>query len=158
MWSGAWNCASLNDSRSGSWRKRRSLQPSIESLSFRSGMSILTDSASSAVFRDGHIIIAMDSGAKIRFPVAENPRLTTGTAEQLSRIEISAFDVHWADLEEDLSFRGLLGGGLWTASESRTTQSSEQPLTVSFLTLPDSMSCDSQNQRARSVAVAHSNR
>jgi hypothetical protein len=73
-------------------------------------MSILTDSARSAVFRDGQIIIAMESGTEIRFPVAENPRLAPGTAEQLSRIEISPYGIHWPDLDEDLSFRGLLRG------------------------------------------------
>jgi len=73
-------------------------------------MSILTDSALSAVFRDGQIVIAMASGAEIRFPVADNPRLARGTVEQLSRIEVSPFGVHWPDLDEDLSFRGLLAG------------------------------------------------
>ncbi|HXP62381.1 MAG TPA: DUF2442 domain-containing protein [Dongiaceae bacterium] len=73
-------------------------------------MSILTDSARSAVFRDRQIIIAMESGAEIRFPVGENPRLATGTAEQLSRIEISPYGLHWPDLDEDLSFRGLARG------------------------------------------------
>ena len=73
-------------------------------------MSTLTDSARSAVFRDGQIIIAMESGAEIRFSVAQNPRLAHGTAEQLSRIEISPFGIHWPDLDEDLSFRGLLRG------------------------------------------------
>jgi len=73
-------------------------------------MSTLTDSARSAVFRDGQIIIAMESGAEIRFPVAQNPRLAHGTAEQLGRIEISPFGIHWPDLDEDLSFRGLLRG------------------------------------------------
>jgi hypothetical protein len=73
-------------------------------------MSILTDSARSAVFQDGQIIIAMESGAEIRFPVAENPRLAQGTAEQLSRMEISPYGIHWPDLDEDLSFRGLLSG------------------------------------------------
>ena len=73
-------------------------------------MSTLTDSARSALFRDGQIIIAMESGTKIRFPVAQNPRLAHGTAEQLSRIEISPFGIHWPDLDEDLSFRGLLRG------------------------------------------------
>lgn len=73
-------------------------------------MSILTDSARSAVFRDGQIVIAMESGAEIRFPVAENPRLACGTAQQLSRIEISPYGIHWPDLDEDLSFRGLLRG------------------------------------------------
>jgi hypothetical protein len=73
-------------------------------------MSTLTDRALSAVFRDGQIIIAMGSGTEIRFPVAQNPRLAHGTADQLSRIEISPFGIHWPDLDEDLSFRGLLKG------------------------------------------------
>jgi hypothetical protein len=73
-------------------------------------MNILTDSARSAVFRDGQIIISMESGTEIRFPVAENPRLACGTAEQLNHIELSPLGVHWPDLDEDLSFRGLLAG------------------------------------------------
>lgn len=73
-------------------------------------MSILTDRARSAVFHDGQIIVAMESGAEIRFPVSENPRLARGTAEQLSRIEVSPYGIHWPDLDEDLSFRGLLKG------------------------------------------------
>jgi hypothetical protein len=73
-------------------------------------MNILTDSARSAVFRDGHIIISMESGTEIRFTVAENPRLARGTAQQLNHIELSPFGVHWPDLDEDLSFRGLLAG------------------------------------------------
>ena len=73
-------------------------------------MSILTDSARSAVLRDGQIIIAMESGTEFRFPVAENPRLAPGTAQQLRRIEISPYGIHWPDLDEDLSFRGLLRG------------------------------------------------
>jgi len=73
-------------------------------------MSILTDSARSAVFRDGQIIIVMKSGTEIRFPVSKNPRLARGTPEQLSRIELSPFGIHWPDLDEDLSFKGLLRG------------------------------------------------
>ena len=71
----------------------------------RSGMSILADSARSAVFRDGQIIIVMESGSEIRFPVAENPRLAHGTAKQ-----ISPYGIHWPDLDEDPSFRALLRG------------------------------------------------
>jgi hypothetical protein len=93
-----------------SWRRQRSLQPSIEGLSFKGGMSVLTDSARSAIFRDGQIIIALESGAEIRFSVAENPRLARGTAEQLSRIELSPYGIHWPELDEELSFRGLLRG------------------------------------------------
>jgi len=76
----------------------------------RSGMSVLTDSARSAVLRDGQIIITLESGSEIRFPVAGNPRLAPGTAEQLSRMEISPYGIHWPELDEDLSFQGLLRG------------------------------------------------
>jgi len=73
-------------------------------------MNTLTDSAKSAVYRDGEIIILMESGDEIRFPVAQNRRLVVGTTEQLSRMELSPFGVHCPDLDEDLSFRGLLAG------------------------------------------------
>jgi len=73
-------------------------------------MSTLTDSAKSAVYRDGEIIILMESGDEIRFPVARNRRLARGTPEQLSHMELSPFGVHWPELDEDLSFRGLLAG------------------------------------------------
>jgi len=52
----------------------------------------------------------MESGIEVKFPVAENPRLAGGTLEQLNRIEISPFGLHWPDLDEDLSFRGILRG------------------------------------------------
>ena len=73
-------------------------------------MSILTDSARSVSFKDGEITVIMESGVQIRFPVAQNPRLARGTPQQLSNIEISPFGIHWPDLDEDLSFRGLVAG------------------------------------------------
>jgi hypothetical protein len=73
-------------------------------------MNILTDKARSATHESGSIVIRMQGGEEIRFPVAENPRLARGTPQQLSNIEISPFGLHWPDLDEDLSFRGLLEG------------------------------------------------
>ena len=73
-------------------------------------MNSLTDRARSAAHVDGWIILRMESGSEIRFPVAENPRLAAGTPEQLHHIEISPFGLHWPDLDEDLSFHGLLEG------------------------------------------------
>ena len=73
-------------------------------------MNTLTDTAVAAVHTNGQIIVRMESGAEIRFPVAANPRLARGTPSQLSRIEISPFGLHWPELDEDLSFRGLLEG------------------------------------------------
>jgi len=73
-------------------------------------MNSLTDIARSAAHVDGWIVIRMACGAEIRFPGAENPRLASGTPQELNHIEISPFGLHWADLEEDLSFHGLLEG------------------------------------------------
>jgi hypothetical protein len=73
-------------------------------------MNTVTDLAQSAVFRDGQIIVAMESGTEIRFPVADNPRLAAGSSNQLNHIELSPFGLHWPELDEDLSFRGLLQG------------------------------------------------
>jgi len=73
-------------------------------------MSTLVDTAKKAFYRDGHILIEMDSGVEIRFPVNRNPRLAKGTPAQLNNIEVSPFGLHWPDLDEDLSFRGLFEG------------------------------------------------
>jgi hypothetical protein len=73
-------------------------------------MNTLTDRACSTAHVDGWIIVRMESGAEIRFPVADNPRLASGTPQQLNHIEISPFGLHWPDLDEDLSFSGLLQG------------------------------------------------
>ena len=73
-------------------------------------MNILTDIAVAAVHKDGQIVVRMESGAEIRFPVAANLRLARGTPRQLNQIEISPFGLHWPELDEDLSFRGLLEG------------------------------------------------
>lgn len=85
-------------------------------------MSTLIDKARSAVFRDGEIVIFMESGAKMQFPVAENPRLSRGTPDQLNNIEISPLGLHWPDLDEDLSLRGIAKGDY---GQSRTRLSSE---------------------------------
>jgi len=59
---------------------------------------------------NGQIVVRMESEVEIRFPVADNPRLARGTPRQLNHIEISPFGLHWPELDEDLSFRGLLEG------------------------------------------------
>ena len=73
-------------------------------------MSTLTDTARTAECVGAEIVIRMESGREIRFPIAGNPRLSRGTPAQLDHIEISPFGIHWPDLDEDLSFRGLLDG------------------------------------------------
>jgi hypothetical protein len=73
-------------------------------------MNTLLDTAKAARYDDGHILIEMHSGVEIRFPVERNPRLAKGSLAQLSRIELSPFGLHWPDLDEDLSLRGLMEG------------------------------------------------
>ncbi len=73
-------------------------------------MNTLVDTAQRASYQDGHIVIQMESGVELRFPVDRNPRLARGTSSQLSNIELSPFGLHWPDLDEDLSLRGLLAG------------------------------------------------
>ncbi len=73
-------------------------------------MSTLIDDIRSARFSQGFIIIEMESGLEIRFPVAGNSRLARGNERQLNNIEVSPYGLHWPDLDEDLSFRGLLQG------------------------------------------------
>jgi hypothetical protein len=73
-------------------------------------MNTLIDTAKKVMYADWHILIQMDSGIEVRFPVEKNPRLSRGTPTQLNNIEISPFGIHWPDLDEDLSFQGLLRG------------------------------------------------
>jgi hypothetical protein len=73
-------------------------------------MNTLTERATFAEYVDGNIVVRMAGGGEIRFPAAQNPRLARGTPQQLNHIEISHFGLHWPDLDEDLSFRGLLAG------------------------------------------------
>ena len=73
-------------------------------------MNTLVDTATKALYSAPHILIQMESGVEVRFPVAKNPRLSKGTPAQLNNIEISPFGIHWPDLDEDLSFEGLLRG------------------------------------------------
>jgi hypothetical protein len=73
-------------------------------------MNTLINTAVAAAHVNGQIVVRMESGAEIRFTVAANPRLARGTHRQLNRIEISPFGLHWPELDEDLSFRGLREG------------------------------------------------
>lgn len=65
-------------------------------------MSTLTDRPVSARHSAGKIQVEMESGLEIAFPVKGNPRLEGKSPEQLGRIEISPFGLHWPDLDEDL--------------------------------------------------------
>ena len=89
-------------------------------------MSILTDSAAWAVYEHGRIKVEMESGVEIRFPVAFNKRLARGTSEQLNNIELSPYGLHWPELDEDLSFNGLIRGDYGQYTGTRTNRCSRQ--------------------------------
>ena len=73
-------------------------------------MSTLIDTPHSAGFRDGFIFVVLQSGAELGFPASANPRLAAATPAQLNNIELSPFGLHWPDLDEDLSIRGIAQG------------------------------------------------
>jgi hypothetical protein len=73
-------------------------------------MNTSVSATATARYEAGQIIVYLSSGVEFRFPVAPNPRLAAGTPRQLNHIEISPYGLHWPDLDEDLSFRGLLAG------------------------------------------------
>ena len=87
-------------------------------------MNTLIDKVHSAIYQDGKILVTMESQVEIRFPVAGNPRLSQGTPEQLNNIEVSPFGLHWPDLDEDLSFRGLFEGDYGQRRACRPERSS----------------------------------
>ena len=73
-------------------------------------MNSLIDSPKSARYAGGRIVIEMTSGEVISFPINVSERLKVGTPEELSEIELSPFGLHWPQLDEDLSIRGILAG------------------------------------------------
>ena len=73
-------------------------------------MSTLVDKPLSVHHLKGKIHVTMESGLEIAFPVRSNPRLEGKPHEQLDNIELSPFGLHWPDLDEDLSIRGILAG------------------------------------------------
>ena len=98
------------DSRSEILHAQSNLQKKTETALLKPGMNTLIDTAKKVLYSDPHILIQMESGVEVRFPVAKNPRLSKGSPAQLNNIEISPFGIHWPDLDEDLSFEGLLRG------------------------------------------------
>lgn len=73
-------------------------------------MSTLIDKPVKARHQAGRVHIEMESGLEISFPVAGNPRLEDKPEEQLANIEFSPYGLHWPDLDEDLSIRGIIAG------------------------------------------------
>jgi hypothetical protein len=71
-------------------------------------MNTLIDTPASATYSNEMIIVLMVSGLEFTFPCEAYPRLAKATDEQRSNIELSPLGLHWPDIDEDLSIRGLL--------------------------------------------------
>jgi hypothetical protein len=75
-----------------------------------SGPTTLADRALRAWHQEGLISIRFASGHEVSFPITGNLRLESAAEEDVGRIEISPFGLHWPTLDEDLSFEGILAG------------------------------------------------
>lgn len=73
-------------------------------------MNTLVDQPISASYSRGRVLVRMHSGLEFSFPVRGNSRLEGKPVEKLKNIELSPFGLHWPDLDEDLSIRGILAG------------------------------------------------
>lgn len=73
-------------------------------------MNTLIDTLKSARYDSSHVIITLQSGVEVKFPIRGNQRLERASAEQLNHIEVSPLGLHWPDLDEDLSLSGILAG------------------------------------------------
>ncbi len=71
-------------------------------------MNTLTDTPRAARHESGEIIVTMVSGEILRFPLTISPRLAKATFAQLEDITLSPFGIHWPQIDEDLSIRGIV--------------------------------------------------
>ncbi len=61
-------------------------------------------------YSKGRIFVSLPHGIDFSFPIVGNWRLEQATQGQLENIEVDEYGLHWPDLDEDLSFEGLLHG------------------------------------------------
>jgi hypothetical protein len=65
---------------------------------------------------DELLTVEFDDGRSVSEPVQWYPRLAHGTAKERANCEIDAFGIHWPDLDEELSYKGLSLG--WRSGEN----------------------------------------
>jgi len=73
------------------------------------GMSTLI-SPTGVTFDDSRMNVELSDGRVLGVPLAWFPRLQDATREQLENYELSAYGLHWEELDEDISVAGLLAG------------------------------------------------
>ena len=78
-----------------------------------SGRALTADARVRGVQVDAdELSVTLMDGRTITVPLAWYPRLANATEAQLDRWEVAGggWGIHWPELDEDLSFRGLLEG------------------------------------------------
>lgn len=73
-------------------------------------MNTSTDKVPVASYADGQVSVSFPNGVSFSFPIVGNWRLEDATLEQLNNMEVDDEGIHWPDIDEDLSFEGLLNG------------------------------------------------
>lgn len=71
-------------------------------------MNTLIDTPVSARHADGVVVVTMANGTEFSFPCAAYPRLARATDTERGHMELSPMGIHWPEIDEDLSIRGLL--------------------------------------------------
>lgn len=71
-------------------------------------MNTLIDTPILAKYADGEIFVKMESGTEFSFLCSSYPRLAAANDKQRANMELSPLGIHWPDVDEDLSIRGLL--------------------------------------------------
>jgi hypothetical protein len=66
--------------------------------------------------------VDLEDGRIISVPIVWYPRLVNGTARERNNFKIGPFGIHWPDLDEDISVKGLLLGN----------KSGESPASLKF--------------------------
>ncbi|MBQ7252175.1 MAG: DUF2442 domain-containing protein [Kiritimatiellae bacterium] len=61
-------------------------------------------------FGDGRFLVRLPNDVIFSFPISGNRRFERATREQLVHVEMDDEGLHWPDIDEDLSFAGLLRG------------------------------------------------
>lgn len=59
---------------------------------------------------EDELTVEFEDGRTLSVPLAWYPRLLHGSNKARQNFEIGAFGIHWPDLDEDISYRGLLLG------------------------------------------------
>ena len=73
-------------------------------------MNTSVKSRPTAVYSNGRFQVTLPGGVEFSFPIKGNWRFERASEEQLRNVELDDEGIHWPDIDEDLSFAGILRG------------------------------------------------